>query len=299
MSMTELTPVARLTRDLKLTAAKLSPREIRYLVDCYYQMQDDRLRDNSNIRSMVGTGEEHSIADWLADQHTTLEKQLGSALDAYSAAHPVGAWARLHHGVGPVISAGLLAHIDIAKAPTVGHIFSFAGVEPSMVWNKGDVRPFNAQLRSLICFKLGESFVKVSSKENAWYGLIYRARKDREAAINEAGGFEVQAKTVMETGKFKKDTTHKAAYSDGKLPPAHLHRRAVRYAAKRFISDLHVVWHFLELGKLPPMPYPFAHMGHVHAWYPPEYDQVPGLMDAIKAAGWPNSMTWEDHIKRV
>ena len=300
MSMSpELTPVARLKRDIKKTAENLSTKEASYLVDCYYQMQEDRMRDNANVREMVAAQTPHSVVSWLADQHTTLEKQLAGALDAYSASHPVGAWARLHHGVGPVISAGLLANIDITKAPTVGHIFSFAGLQPGIEWKKGEKRPFNAQLRSLIAFKLGECFVKVSGKDDAWYGLIYKARKEKEAAINEAGGFARQAKEVVDSGKFQRETSHKTAYNEGKLPPAHLHRRAVRYAAKRFIGDLYVVWHFIELGRLPPLAYPFAHQGHVHAWYPPEYNEVPGLMDAIKAAGWPVGMSWAEHIKRI
>jgi hypothetical protein len=37
-------------------------------------------------------------------------------------------------GIGPVIAAGLLANIDITKAPTAGHIWRFAGLDPSSKW---------------------------------------------------------------------------------------------------------------------------------------------------------------------
>lgn len=55
------------------------------------------------------------------------------------------------HGIGPVISAGLLAHIDIHRAVTVGHIWRFAGLDPSVKWLKKTKRPWNAGLKVLCC----------------------------------------------------------------------------------------------------------------------------------------------------
>ena len=184
----ELESVVALSRDLRKAAATLSDLEARYLVDAYYQMQDQRIRADNQLRSM---GEEpHDVLVWYGRQSETLENQVKGALDVYSKHHPVGPWLRSVKGVGPVIAAGLLAHIDITKAPTVGHIWRYSGLDPTSKWGKGEKRPWNASLK-VVCWKLGESFVKVSGKEDAYYGHIYRQRKDKESAANEAGAFEI------------------------------------------------------------------------------------------------------------
>ena len=51
-----------------------------------------------------------------------------------------------------------------------------AGLDPTVTWGKGERRPWNAELK-VLCWKLGDSFVKVSNKEGALYGRIYRERK--------------------------------------------------------------------------------------------------------------------------
>src|SRR5215467_2978497 len=104
-------PVDRLARDLVKAATTLSDREARFLVDAYYTMQEDRKRAHNQLRNMAD--EPHAVIDWLAAQHETLESQIRRALDVYSDAHPVGQWLKSLHGIGPVIAAGLLAHIDI------------------------------------------------------------------------------------------------------------------------------------------------------------------------------------------
>ena len=100
-----------------------------------------------------------NVLRWLEGNAETLENSIKSALDKYSASHAVGAWARSVVGVGPVICAGLLAHIDITKAPTAGHIWNYAGLNPSVSWEKGQKRPWNAALKTL-CWKLGEEAVR-------------------------------------------------------------------------------------------------------------------------------------------
>jgi hypothetical protein len=273
MSDTSLEGVERLTRDLRDAARTLSANEARFLVDAYYAMQEDRIRANAQVRSMGEAGEPTNVLSWLSDQRATLEAQVKRALDAYSGAHPVGKWARSIVGIGPVISAGLLAHIDIRKAPTAGHIWRYAGLDPTVRWNKGQKRPWNASLKTL-CWKIGESFVKVSANENDHYGKVYRERKDAETAANDAGAFAEQAAAILRNRTFRKDTEAYKAYSTGRLPPAHIHARARRYAVKLFLSHLHHVWYETEFGRLPPRPYIIEHGGHTHFLSPPNWPTV-------------------------
>ena len=130
-------PIERLRRDLKKAAATLTATEARFLVDAYYQMQKDRIRAAHQARTLAASGEPHAVLTWLFDNTAVLERNIKTALGVYSQAQPVGRWAESLVGIGPVISAGLLAHIDIAKAPTVGHIWRFAGLDPTMVWATG------------------------------------------------------------------------------------------------------------------------------------------------------------------
>ena len=162
-----LESILRPTRDALQAAKTLDDKEIRFLVDSYYQLQDYRKASNNQIRSIDQGVDEappaHQTLDWLAAQLDTMENQIKRALDVYSMAHPIGPWVRSVYGIGPVIAAGLAAHIDNTKCPTVGHIWRFAGLDPTLKWEKGQKRPFNAQLK-VLCWKAGQSFMKFSGQ---------------------------------------------------------------------------------------------------------------------------------------
>ena len=264
-----LDPVVLLSRDLRKAAATLSPREARYLVDYYYTQQENRKAADNQVRQMQE--EPHEVLAWLAENTRTLEKQIVAALGRFSKASPVGQWAESQVGIGPVISAGLLAHIDIEKAPTAGHIWNFAGLNPGVEWKKGEKRPWNASLK-VLCWKIGESFVKVSGNPNAYYGLLYVQRKALEEANNAKGLMKDQAAAKLERFKIGKTTEAYKAYSAGILPPAHVHARAKRWVVKLFLSHWQAVAYEVRYGKEPPAPYAIAYLGHA---------------DWLKPPGWP------------
>ncbi len=270
MSDLDLTPIIKLTKDLKSASRTLSDDEARFLVDAYYAMQDDRIRAAHQHRTLTESGQPADVMTWLLDQREMLEKQVARALDAYSAGSQVGAWARSIVGIGPIISAGMLAHIDITKAPTVGHIWRYAGLDPTQSWEKGQKRPWNARLKTL-CWKVGESFVKVSGNEKDIYGKVYKERKEIEAARNEKLEFAEQAIAILANKRFTADTQAKKFYEKKMLPPAHIHARAKRYAVKLFLSHLHHVWWEVQTGEKPPKPYVLTHMGHAHYIAPPNW----------------------------
>lgn len=293
----------RLNKDIKNATRTLDQREARYLVDSYYQLQDYRISSDNQIRSMSRDDEPHMTLDFFASQMRTLETQLRSVLDTWSNSKELGVWAKSITGIGPVIAAGLLAHIDIEKAPTVGHIWRYAGFDPTVTWNKGEKRPWNASLK-VICWKAGESFVKVSGNKNDIYGKFYIQRKEMEIERNEAvfevdlaqvkdvvsgtplgahivhngetfsayqingrwfvGGNAKHAYDILKRKKIGKDTDAYKAYSNGMLPPAHIHARAKRYAVKLFLSHYHEIGYKLHFGTEPPNPYPIAFLGHAH-----------------------------------
>jgi len=261
-SIVSLDPVQRLTRDLSSASSTLSPGEARFLVDSYYSMQEDRIRSGERVRALNASEEPHSVLQWLAGQSETLENQIKRALKVYVENDKVGQWLISVTGIGPVIAAGLLAHIDIHKAPTACHIWRFAGLDPTITWKKGERRPFNARLK-VVCWKAGESFVKISNNEKSVYGRLYRERKELETRRNDELQFKDQAARVLEIKNIGKDTEAYKAYSEGKLPPAHIHARAKRYAVKIFLAHLHEVMCEEILGVKAPVPYAIAILHHV------------------------------------
>lgn len=261
----ELVSIEKLKRDIHRAAVFLSDDEARFLVDYYYIAQEDRKRSANQQRSLQENAEPNAVIGWLTAQSGTLEKQILRALDRYTDAHVMGNWMREIYGIGPVLSAGLLAHIDITKAPTVGHIWSFAGLDPRATWEKGKKRPWNAGLKTL-CWKVGQSFMKFSNHPDCVYGHLYKQRKQYEINRNEAGGnAEAAAKGAA---RVNKSTDAYKSYSIGKLPPAQIDARARRWAVKIFLSHLHAEWYRRHFGVEPPKPFAIAILGHAHEIYP-------------------------------
>ncbi len=254
LDQTGLEPVKRLSRDIVKASGVASVDEARYLVDTYYQLQDYRKASNNQARSLIGEGEPHEVITWAAEQMDVLENQIKRALAAWADSQPVAVWAQTIVGIGPVISAGLSAHIDISRAPTAGHIWRFAGLDPTSKWLPKTKRPWNAALK-VLCWKIGESFVKVSGNPNDIYGKVYAERKALEISRNDNGDFAEQAAAILASKNIGKDTDAYKAYVTGKLPPAHIHARAKRYAVKLFLSHYHHVAYKIANGEPPPFPY--------------------------------------------
>lgn len=254
--------VQRLKRDVLDAAVDLSDGEARFLVDAYYTMQDNRKRSNQQAAALDAAGEPNRVIAWIAVQDEILENQIKRALDRYSLAQPLGVWMRSHVGIGPVIAAGFLAHVSFDGLTSVGKLWRFAGLDPTVRWEKGKKRPWNAELKTL-CWKLGDSFCKFSNHPECNYGHLYRARKLQEVERNEAGLFAEQAARTLETKNFRDDTVSKGIYAQGKLPPAHLDQRARRVAVKMFLSHMFEVGYELKHGEKPGLPYAIAQLQHV------------------------------------
>src|ERR1039457_4381199 len=326
----ELEPVQKLTRDLTKAAATLSLLEVRYLSDQYGIVQKNRLATENQVRALNKSGEPHEVLLWLGKQCQTLENQIKKALDQWTEGQVLGRWAKKVPGIGPVLAAGLMAHIDlehdrtwydiVSEGPegpeqeaqivasfrseklrkaagndyhplekdhkivlkerteriritTAGKTLSFAGWIPGLEWKKGEVRPWNAQLK-VILWKCGESFVKVSGRDNDIYGKLYLSYKAYIQKKNERGDYAEQARKILVDRKHREDTVAKTFYLKGLLPPAHIHARARRYAVRIFVSHYHHVAYWLQFHEDPPMPYAQAILLHADYFKPPYLDEI-------------------------
>ena len=229
-------------KDMRNLARMASEQEARFLVDNYYMAQGNRIRAASQIRDCKKEGESTELLQVNLNNFRFAENQLFKILDEYSNSKELGVWARSIHGIGPVITAGLLAHINLDIAKTPASVWRFAGYDPTSEWKKNEKRPFNAKLK-VLCFKIGESFEKVQNSDKDFYGHLLAQRKEYEIANNESGKFAETAEKAMSTGSYKKETVAKKAYESGMLPAGQIRMRAKRWAVKLFLS------HYWEVGK--------------------------------------------------
>ena len=268
-------PVVKLSRDMLRASRLLTTTEVRYLVDMYYSLQDYRIQAAGQIRASADSGEPHELLTWQLDQFEAYENSLKAALDHFTNVEPtgMGLWAKGIYGIGPVISAGLLAHVNIERLPSASHLWSFAGLNPDKTWEKGQKRPWNARLKTL-CWKIGQSFMKFSGRDDCYYGKLYQQRKAYEVANNEAGKYAERAALALSVKRFGDDTKAKSIYVTGKLPPAHLDARARRWTVKLFLAHYWEVWYERHHGVKPPAPYPIQFLGHVDYLPPPTVDST-------------------------
>jgi hypothetical protein len=248
--------------EIRRLAANLGTREVRYLVDLYYELQGYRLSTANQRRALTKSGEPQVAISWALNATEHIEETAKSCLTAYALNDELCVWAMGVVGIGPVIASGLRAHLDITTAPTVGHWWSFGGYNPDMVWKEGEKRPYNPRLKVLY-WRIGKSFVLFKNHKNSYYGPLYDQRKAFEIAKNERGDNKEAAAKRLKQWKIK-DAGLKKLLQEGKLPPSALDARARRWTVKLFIAHYHDEAWRQHFHTEPPLPYPIAYLGHAH-----------------------------------
>lgn len=261
--MIDIVLLDKLTKDIKEASITLTRKEARYIVKLYYILQEYRKASGNQIKALSESGEPHETLKFLFSNARKLEAATKAVLDAYTDGLMTGQWVKSLYGFGPVISAGLIAHIDMDTAVTVAKIWRYAGLDPTVKWKKGEKRPWNADLKTL-CFKIGDCIVKFKNKDgvNHPYGKLYDYKKAIETERNEKGELAEQARAILKEKNIGKDTVAYQYYSKGLLPPAHIDMRAKRWVVKIFLSHWHTVAYYEKYGKLPPKPWIIVHGGH-------------------------------------
>ncbi len=252
----------RFSRDVRNLTESLDQASARKIVDAYYTLQENRMAFAAQTRELEKQGSPHELVALLYDGLYRMEKALKAPLQQFAGSTVEGKWALEQYGIGPVLAAGLLAHIDITKAPTAGSVWRYAGLDPTQTWEKGQKRPFNAELKTL-CWKIGQSFMKFSGKEDCFYGQLYKQDKARRIEKNNAGDYSDFAKSILEKKNFKVNQT-RAKLETGKLSDAQIDAQARRFAVKIFLSHYHAVAYQAHHGTPAPRPYIIAHGDHVH-----------------------------------
>jgi hypothetical protein len=291
------TPARLLRRDLREAAKSMGPAEARFLVDTYYQYQLYRIASEHQKRVLTQGGEPHAAIAWTSKAMERMEVDVRAMLDSWTMVEPtgMGAWARAIVGIGPVIAAGLAAHIDVTKAPSASHVWGFAGLRPDTRWEKGQKRPWNARLKTL-AWKIGESFVRMQGRQGDYYGKLFAQRKEYEWDRNISGALATQADAKLERfdideaaevrfwyeGRLtsaaarailaakpseRQERLRALAGAEGSgvkmLPPGHVHERSKRWTVKLFLAHYWEEAYRRYFNVEPPAPYPIAFLEHV------------------------------------
>ncbi len=226
-------------RELRTLAATMGVDEARYLVDLFYQLQRQRITSANETRSLTASGEPSAVVAWVSRASATIEADIKAAMEVFCAHDPLAAWALDVVGIGPILAAGLVANLDRDPPPSVGHWWAFAGLMPPGMqpWEKGQRRPYSARLK-LLCWKIGESFVRTKGNPRSHYGPLYEQRKAYEVARNETGYNAPRAAERLRTQTIEAPAL-RACLEAGKLPPGQMDQRARRWTDKLFLAHFH------------------------------------------------------------
>jgi hypothetical protein len=380
----EASPKRSMSREDVKSAANLSREEARQLVQLYYTWQTQRIALGNQVRDLKDRNPAGAGAlQFFYGESKDLEEQMVRPLKAWVEASVAGRWAYSQMGIGPVLAAGVCAHVDPLKARVAGSVWRYAGLDPSLTWHgtkagrelvtaarnaeptgvdvalwlakathrrpadffhtagsepldresvvsalvslsgfdaariwelmaqrptqtdaaldhaareldipvrkvyakifpefdkalttaQADAmakmlarRPWNAEFK-VLCYKISDSFVKVSNKETAFYGQLYRERKLREVEVNDSGANADAAAVKLRTNRIESPEL-RATLEAGRLSAGHVDARARRWTVKLFLAHFHQV--LLESHGMPVRePYAVEFQGHGHVIPPP------------------------------
>ena len=208
----------------------------------FYLVQEHRIAFGAQVRELEKEFADSDQVEELKsffNQTSELEKRMGRYINSLVSLHPMYEWLEGVTGIGPIISASILATVDIKKARHASSLWKYAGLAVGDDGRadrrkKGEKIQYNPFLKT-VCWKIGQSFIKTKSK----YRKIYDTSK------------------VFYKKKFPKevaDTETKRTF----YTKAHIHNMAIRRTVKLFMAELWAEWRERE-GL--PVSVPFSHRG--------------------------------------
>lgn len=241
-------------KDFASAAKRMPEKEVKYLVSMYYTCQNMRIAVAGRLR-MLGE-ESNELLGIFLGQFEEVEKDIQAALDVYTDNNSIGNRFRQVKGIGPVLTAGWLAHVNVHIAGNCAKVLSFGGYNPNMVWGKGQKRPYNAEFK-LVLSKMGRAFVFLSNR-NSFFGQKYKEYKRVIEAKNERGEFAERCAEILATKNYKKTTKAYQAYTKGQYPKAHIIASARLKATSLCVGILHREHYLQVMGANPVNPYAVA-----------------------------------------
>ena len=237
--------------------------EIRFLIENFYDIQDNRIRADGRSRAWkqvykMKDTEQKVYRDNIGERFKGIEEWIYKELNSKVKAHPLwDAWLKHVKGIGPALAGGYLAWIgDIGRFETISALHAYMGLHcdengKAVRKRKGVQANWHQRLK-MHAWKTAKAFVKTNGKYRGFYD---RTKKKYQKA---------HPKEV----KIKIDGTMRTLYTKG-----HIDNMAMRKTVKLFISHLWLQWRTLE-GFPTRSPYPLEQLGHT-TFIEPYFDTLP------------------------
>ena len=212
--------------------------DLRALVDFRTQIQKQRIAISNRLDALAREADEAESTTsalwerWFYELQD-IEGRIDKDIESITGDYPIIALMCEVKGVGKLLAAQVVAHIDISRAPHVSSLWRYAGYgvdgegERDRL-QKGVKAPYNKGLKT-ICWKVATSFMRSNSPYREIYDKA-KARYERE----------------------RPDWTK-----------GHIHNAAVRKMTKIWLQHLWVTWRELE-GLPVNEAYVFGDPAHTH-----------------------------------
>lgn len=222
----------------------------------FFQQQSDNLNDYEKVLSkkikLLLDGS-HVPVD---NQDENASKQMGETIIAVynqkPPVFPIYNWLKQIKGISHLLSAQLIAYIDINKFRQVASLWHYCGMHVNNETHqapkrsKGNKIDWNPTMR-MICYKISDSFIKQRTPK---YREIYDVEKAKQLILLEETKLFKKTKGSLSKSKSKEVQTNSCVNTIVILSApqslGHADNRARRKAVKEFLKDMFLEWKRLE-----------------------------------------------------
>ena len=226
--------------------SNLDNNSVRKIVASYYKIQEAK----ASIENLLKDEDDIELVELMLDSLDSVDSIIKRPLTNYSTASVVGEWCINQYGLGPVLTAGIMSHIDITKANTAGALWRYAGFDPAA--QDSGKAAYNGELKN-ICWKIGLNFSKYANRSKCFYGHLYLQDRARRTDNNNSLMYADKAYELLDNASSK-NKPHFDTLSLGKLPQDQIDAQARRFAVKIFLSHYHAVAYQAHYNLVPDRP---------------------------------------------
>lgn len=123
--------------DLSDLANRITKDEVSSLVSTYYTIQDQRIRTGNQLSRFQAQDKPAEAIEQMFSFFESMEERIKNLMEIWVTRtdNPVANWLYSICGIGPVLTAGWIANIDITRCRSSGAIMRYIGMEPTVKWH--------------------------------------------------------------------------------------------------------------------------------------------------------------------
>lgn len=119
------------SKDVRIAAADMSIQEARMILKDYVNMQGVQQSTRAHVRLLKKQGTSNAALNFIANNTDYIRRyQFREILGIWGDQYPEARWAKSIRGIGPIIGAGLICHINFDKVNSSSSLAYRAGLTP-------------------------------------------------------------------------------------------------------------------------------------------------------------------------